>query len=376
MSIRFLHTADWQIGAQFGAISGDAGALLRAERLKAVERIAELATKRQADFALVAGDVFDDNQVTDETLRRTINAMAGFGGPWVLLPGNHDSAEAHSAWTRLRRLGIVPENVIIADVPEDIALCDGRVQILPAPLQRRHESRDLTEWFDRHETPEGVFRIGLAHGSVEGILPEQTEAHNSIHRRRDETALLDYLALGDWHGTFQVTPRTWYAGTPEPDRFKENDSGHVLCVELNEAGAEPRVERVETGRFRWRKLEFMADGAESARLLDREIGRAAGETPERLVLDLRLSGQTDIAERRAIDDCVETWRARLHHLRMNDTGLGVQPSEDDIARMQATGFVRAALDDLLAIQADPAHPDHDVAGEALRILYREHEELT
>ncbi len=57
MTIKLLHTADWQIGKGFANFGGDAGALLRAQRLKTVEHIAKIASERQADVVLVAGDL-------------------------------------------------------------------------------------------------------------------------------------------------------------------------------------------------------------------------------------------------------------------------------------------------------------------------------
>ena len=46
MGFRFIHTADWQIGKPFGNIPGDAGAELRAQRIRTVAKIAELARDR------------------------------------------------------------------------------------------------------------------------------------------------------------------------------------------------------------------------------------------------------------------------------------------------------------------------------------------
>ena len=114
MPLTLLHTADWQIGKQFAPIAGDAGAMLRTQRLETIRALAALASERCVDLVLVAGDVFEDNAVSDETLRRTMNALDGFEGPWVLLPGNHDAALAQSVWSRLRRLAIVPDNVVLA----------------------------------------------------------------------------------------------------------------------------------------------------------------------------------------------------------------------------------------------------------------------
>ncbi len=225
MGTRFLHTADLQIGKGFGQFPNDVAGELRAERLKTLKRIASLARDRSVDAVLIAGDCFD-NAVADETLRRLKVALEPFEGTWVLLPGNHDPAIAESPWSRLRRL-FLPANVIIADEPTPIAIGSDAV-VLPAPLRRRRDLADLTEWFDTAVTDDRLFRIGLAHGSVREFLPETSEAANPVVCDRAERARLDYLALGDWHGRLQVSERTWYSGTPEPDRFRSNEPGYVL----------------------------------------------------------------------------------------------------------------------------------------------------
>lgn len=369
MSITLLHTADWQIGKQFANVPGDPGAALRLQRLDTVRVIAELAQERQVDAVLVAGDVFEDNAVSDETLRRTINAMTPFKGPWVLLPGNHDAGLTQSAWSRLRRLAVVPENVILADRPEPIELCQGQLEVLPAPLQRRHEVRDLTEWFDTNRSDTGIFRVGMAHGAVTNRLPEAAEAQNPIADTRTETGNLDYLALGDWHGTLEVATRTWYAGTPEPDRFKANNPGNVLLVELREAGATPKVERVPVGNYQWRQLAFEVMEEQGISLLDGQLA-ALGESGHVLVR-LKLAGAVDLGARQRLDDLLDDWRARLHFLDVDDGALLAQPSPEDIASLGAMGFVKDAIEALVDIESDAGHPDHGDAAKALQILYLE-----
>ncbi|MCB2262756.1 MAG: DNA repair exonuclease [Candidatus Thiosymbion ectosymbiont of Robbea hypermnestra] len=373
MGLTFLHTADWQIGKRFARIPGDSGAALRLRRLETVKAIAELAEERRVDAVLVAGDVFEDNAVSDETLRRTMHALAPFRGPWVLLPGNHDAGSTRSAWGRLRELAAVPESVILADRPEPIALRGGRLLVLPAPLPRRHESRDLTEWFDAVPAEPGVARVGLAHGSVTNRLPAAAEGQNPIADTRAETAALDYLALGDWHGTLEVAPRTWYAGTPEPDRFRTKDPGNVLLVTLGENGAAPRVEKVLVGHYRWERMacEVMDDAGLS--LLDGRL--AALGDGKRTLVRLGLAGTLDLAARQRLDELLADWRARLHFLEVDDAELAARPGPEDIAALGATGFVRDAIAALVAIEGDAEHADQADAGRALQLLYREHQAL-
>jgi hypothetical protein len=57
---------------------------------------------------------------------------------------------------------------------------------------------DLTSYIDAEPTPEGATRIGIAHGSIQG-LGSEGEAKNYVSPNRADSAGLAYLALGDWH---------------------------------------------------------------------------------------------------------------------------------------------------------------------------------
>lgn len=82
-------------------------------------------------------------------------------------------------------------------------------------------------------------------------------------------------------------------------------------------------------------------------------------------------GTVDLGTRQRLDELLEGWRARLHFLDEDDGALLAQPSPADIAALDATGFVRDAIESLVSIEGDPDHPDRGNAGRALQILYRE-----
>ena len=274
-----------------------------------------------------------------------------------------------SAWSRLRQLSVVPENINLADSPEPINLCQNRVVVFPAPLQRRHEASDLTEKFDSYKSDPDVFRVGIAHGSVTNRLPETAVQHNPIADTRTKTARLDYLALGDWHGTLEIAHRTWYAGTPEPDRFRNNDAGNVLLVELQQPGAEPQVEKIAVGQYRWQSMEFEVVDDQSITLLASQLD-VLGDS-ERILLNLKLKGAVDLGTRQRLEELLDDWRARLHFLKLDDAGLVARPSEDDIAELSATGFVKEAIEALVSIENDSDNSEHEDAARALQILYLE-----
>lgn len=371
MSLRILHTADWQLGKPFQSLPVEIAALVREARMAAVRTIAALATRHEATAVLVAGDVFDSNLVPERTILQALAAMRGFAGRWVLLPGNHDARLAEGVWSRLERLGR-PENVLVADAAHPIVLAEGRIVILPAPLSERHASDDLTVWMDEAATPSGALRIGLAHGSVAGRLPADAEASNPVDPERATRAGLDYLALGDWHGTLEIAPRTWYAGTPEPDRFRANDAGNILLVELSEPGAPIAVKRLATARHAWRQLDLDLTGiTDPASALDALLADTAGL--EHLLVQLTVTGVIDLAGRAALEAALGRLAGEVCHLEVRDRLLA-EPSERDFLALAGSPVVGMVARELAALATDDPG-QRDVASLALRLLYLEQHRL-
>lgn len=361
--LRFLHTADWQIGRQYQRFEADDAAALFEARFTVVERIARHAAQNGVDAILVAGDVFDAQTVSDRTIRRLFNAMDGFDGAWIMIPGNHDAALVESVWTRAEKLGVVPANLHLALVPEPIVLDDKRLVVLPAPLTQRHTHTDLTAWFDHAESPEGYFRVGIAHGSVTGILSESVDSANPISPDRATRARLDYLALGDWHGMKAIDARTWYSGAPETDRFRNNESAHILDVTIDEPGAEPQVEALRIGQYIWDEQAIeLAVPSDLEGLL-----HYLQTLTENHVASLTLTGRIDLASRARLEDAVGAAQARTRALECNMLNLGLHPTDDDIAALQADGYVASVLDSLRSMQ-DSTGDDARVARDALVLL--------
>jgi len=360
--ISLLHTADWQIGRVFSQFEPDDAAALFEARFKVVERLAAIAAERKVDAVLVAGDVFDLQTVSDKTIRRMFNAMQGFSGPWLLIPGNHDSALSESVWSRAQRLGAIAPNIVCCLEPKPHTVA-GKFTLLPAPLTQRHTYGDLTDWFATAPSEEGLPRIGLAHGCVQGILSEDIDSANPIATGRAAQAGLDYLALGDWHGTRQIDDCTWYAGTPETDRFRANDSGQALLVTIAEAGAVPAVEPIRTGQFAWQQLEpRLAVPSDIDELVEKLERVGSGD-----VLQLRAQGACDLGGHNRLGAALDAARARARALVWDGEALRLEPTEEDIQALHADGFVGEALQELRAQQGDA---DAELARDALLTLAR------
>lgn len=366
--MKFIHTADWQIGKQFAYIKGDIAAFLREARFDVIETLASLANQHKADAILVAGDVFDANEVSDTTIRKTLNAMQDYKGPWILLPGNHDPALAQSVWTRMKDIPEKTDNIILALKPEPISIADDKLLILPAPLKLRHEYRDLTEWYDSFQAPCSAFKVGLAHGSIEGILPESAEIHNMISFKRTITADLDYLALGDWHGQLKVSAKAWYAGTPEQDRFHDNQPGKALLVTLNKNENEPKVESLDTGKYQWHRIRFDLYEAQDIEGLNDYF--TTYQSIGNKVISLTLNGNLSLEDHQSLDQRLDSWKAKCAMLEIDHTNLKLSPSEQDLQDFQSAGFLSNTLKKLMTIRENESHEQQPYADRAIQMLWQ------
>ena len=362
---RFLHTADWQIGRLYSQFPAEDAVPLAEARLTAVETIARLAVQHRVDAVIVAGDVFDAQTVADRTIRKLFNAIQGFSGPWVMIPGNHDAALTESVWTRATRLGSMPANLHLALQGRVLDFSTLGFSALTAPLTQRHTYNDLTEWFDEAPTAPGHVRIGVAHGSVQGVLAEDIDSANPIGAQRAERAKLDYLALGDWHGCKQIDDRTWYSGTPEPDRFKGNEPGYALLVEIDGSGTMPRVTRLDTGQFKWQSWEHTVAVASD---VDEFIARLANACASD-VLSIRVAGQIDLAGLQRIRASLSLAEAKVRSVQADLTALRLLPTAADIAALKADGYLGDVIAELRDKQPGQAGDSSSaVAAHALGLL--------
>ena len=360
---RFLHTADWQIGRQFQTFDAEDAQALADARIGAVQRMARLATEHAVDAVLVAGDVFDAQTVSERTIRRLFNATQGFAGPWIMIPGNHDAALQESVWTGAQRLGAVPANVRLSLQAETIEFAEAGFVVLTAPLTQRHSHHDLTEWFDQAPSAPGLARVGIAHGSVQGILAPGIDSTNPIASDRAVSAKLDYLALGDWHGCKQIDARTWYSGTPEADRWRNNESGQCLLVEVA-AGDEvpPTVTPVPVGRFRWLQWAHTIEVASDVDQLVEQLGTLVDGD----VVQLTVQGRCDLNALARLNEQIARAAARARVLRVELGALHLLPTDDDIAALHADGYLARVIEDLRERQQNPV--EAEVATHAIGLL--------
>lgn len=273
--MRFLHTADWQLGCNFSSLT-NAG-ILRKARFEAVKKIFALAEKQSVDFIIAAGDLLEHNLVDNWTIEQMAQIVSSSTVPIYLLPGNHDPLVPDSPY--VRKPDMFGKNAVI--LREDAPLKISGGTLYPCPVRSRRSRWDPTEWIPTSGPDDGI-RIGIAHGSAGISDPDDfpiVAKAAAIHE-------LDYLALGHWHGTKQIDERTWYCGTPEPTKFRELP-GHVLLIEIKEPKGKPTLSQFSVATHRWLSEAVTVYGEKDVEAL---IAKVISLQDSRTLLDLKVEG--------------------------------------------------------------------------------------
>jgi DNA repair exonuclease SbcCD nuclease subunit len=362
--MKFLHTADWQIGMR-ATVLGDKGERVRAARLESARNVIELAGRERVEFVVLAGDTFEHNGVERLKVREVAKILGGAGCPVFIIPGNHDPLAPGSVWEDTIWNEWTNLHVLTEPKPVEISAAT----LYPCPVSAGDSRDDSTDWI--HAQGDTV-AIGIAHGSVDGAKYRQPLP---IPRDAAQARGLDYLALGHFHSTKLYADQSGgvhmaYSGTHESTAFTERDSGNVLIVDIEHPGAKPRIQTVRTGSLYWlslsRKIKKPGQTQALAAALD------ALSAPERTLVDCTLAGVLFGSEYEALSRLSEIIEGRFLFGRHDLTHLVSDETAPEWIEMLPEGYLREAARELLCMAAgDP--PDR-VAADALReysMLWRE-----
>ncbi len=366
--IRFLHSSDWQLGMRPHLLDEGRAELFSQARLDAVRRLGQLAAERSCEFLVVAGDVFESNQVDRRTVVRGLEAMASIPVPTYLLPGNHDPLDPGSVYLSEVFLSRCPSNVTVLTQRGLIELQPG-LELVAAPWPSKRPATDLVAEACRELVPAGL-RILVGHGvvsSFEANRDNPATIQLDAMEKLIASGCLHYVALGDRHSVTKVAERIWYSGGPEATDFGELASGQALLVELDEefCSAEP----VPIGTWRFLRKDFDLGAAEDIEGLrawlteQPDKARTIVRLALRGTLTLRLKAELDelLEEEQELFAAIDWWE--------RESELAVMSDDGDFGALELSGFAEAARERLMA-EAQPGQPDAERARESLALLYR------
>jgi DNA repair exonuclease SbcCD nuclease subunit len=373
--IRILHTSDLQLGMTRRFFDHEAQARYTDDQFEALRSLAKIATERDCDAVVIAGDVFDAVLPDRRIVNRAIDALGSFEVPVFLLPGNHDAGSPESIWTSGNLSSRLPSKVTVIRDSTVHSVNGGRLEIVGAPWTSRRPDRDLVALaLESLDPPSpGVTRILVGHGGVDSINPDPGNL-NLIRLASLESAIgegvIDYVALGDRHSALSigVTGRVWYSGAPVMTSFREDleTTNRALVVTFN---TDAVVEQVEVGQWEFRRSEIAASGADLLEAVGAELALPGDRA--RMAIRFVLEGTVNLAERAELDQILDEAGDLYASVRLSEDhcDLAVLVDDADLTTLAIGGYGDDAVADLIAMSAQGGDTGDD-AVLALRTLYR------
>lgn len=311
--VKVLHCSDIHLGAKFNFLNEAASNHRKALQVTFVN-IMEAAIEGDYDVVCITGDLFDStapNNIDKHIVLEQIGRLKQKGIYCAILPGNHDRLKSGSVYLQAefqqaqdRFLHIFQSTSSKEWIIEEL---DITVYGNPILLQKSKQS-PLKALSKNSKTR---FHLGLAHGS----LSIQGQSDNYPFTLEEiKSADFDYLALGDWHSTKEVSksPPAWYAGSPELIGINQKGSGFFLEIHIDE---QTTVTPRKIGQYSVKELEVSIQELSSLQEL---LDIASKEGDMNAFLKLTLTGFKKIDFELNIDELSELLDQKFYYHKIYD----------------------------------------------------------
>ena len=356
--MRLIHTSDVHLDACFagGGMPTRIANRRRQSLRDVLHGILRHSVNSHADAVLIAGDLFDLERVTRDTvafLRAEFEAIRPI--PVVIAPGNHDpyvsySPYATEAW---------PENVYIFTRPvwESVVLCNGALMVHGFAFDGFDVSLNPfgTLVIPSETNVQNAIHVAVGHGSEQKHQPPNGKAYAPFDADIAADPGLAYFALGHFHAATEVTGQLgvpmWYAGTPEGHGFDEPGPRGYLEVEIEDGVA--LIQETISSRTQYVSTSIDCSGLASGQELVDALRALAEPYPAPPVTRVRLTGMCAPFLLEEIPGIYDAVAAQYEYLFLVDE---TTPTDDyeDIARENTTlGQFVGKLNALIPEAPDP-----------------------
>jgi len=260
--VRIIHTGDIHLDSPFSGLDVKRAEIRKNELRAAFVTMMSYAKKNAVDIVLIAGDLFDSEYVTRETVALIVREAKNCPAEIFIAAGNHDPISETSVYVKE---GIFPENVHIfsGEELEKVSLDRLGVDVYGYSFCSKYLEKNPAEG----HTVDDPERINILVGHADSRSPDTPYCPVNEGIVRDFGA--DYTALAHIHNP--VEPKragnaVWaFCGCLEGRDFTEIGPKGALLVEIEKEASVPQinVHRLRFSRRRYERAEVSVDGAVS-----------------------------------------------------------------------------------------------------------------
>ena len=267
--MKIIHTADIHLDSPLSQVSDPIAR--RHELLRAVENMAEYANNNGATAIIVAGDLFDNEYATEQTVRRVADIINGSNVSWFVLQGNHGS---RAPYIKLKSLA---QNVNLFDDEwsyfnlDNVTVCG------------RELGKDDVAQYGKLRLDANRYNIVVLHGDVDD------DSYGLIDKQVLSKSNAKYVALGHRHALARYNfgrVKACYCGVLEPRGFDEMSKTGFVIIDTDKdeiAFVEQYIRRIE-------QVTVDVSGITSNIALENKIADAVSAVSRRNYLNIQFVG--------------------------------------------------------------------------------------
>ncbi|MBU8905442.1 metallophosphoesterase family protein [Desertibacillus haloalkaliphilus] len=311
--LQFIHAADLHLDSPFQGLSHLPERIFRRVQdstFTSFTRIVDEAIRREVDFVLLAGDLYDgeDRSLKAQSrLKVEMKRLEQANIAVYVIHGNHDHLSGR--WARLDW----PSNVYFFRDEVEVFEYGRGGDVLAHIYGYSYPRREVIENISKKYTKKtgARYHIGLLHGQAQGSKGHDPYAPFSVQELLDKE--FDYWALGHIHQYQQLDPTILYPGNIQGRNRKE--IGEKGCVVVHLSESKMATEFVATADIIWKNTKVSITGVDSVQeIIDRceEAVESNRERGHGVMLTFTFVGHGPLHSVLADEEQVHEWLNELN----------------------------------------------------------------
>ena len=288
--LKIFMTGDNHIGLKY-AKYGEKAAFLAEKRISAFREMVKKANEEGCGIFVITGDLFENtSNIAKRDVASVAEILSEFSGTVLVLPGNHDYyTEETKVWKDFKNAADSLHNVLLLNEykPYPVEAGDDRIIVYPAFCASKHSApgENNLGWIKEEKiVPDEVYRIGIAHGAVEGETIDNEGRYFLMTRKELEEIPVDAWLIGHTHvpfpgnltENFTGCGKIFNAGTHVQPDVATNAEGACFIIEID-GNKKLKAKKFLSGNIRFRRPEIKLSAGEMEEILERELASISSD---------------------------------------------------------------------------------------------------
>lgn len=354
--LKIFVTGDNHIGLKYA--SHEKSAVLVGARISAFENMVSKANEENCSLFVITGDLFENTYgILKRDIKTLFEILSNFKGTVVILPGNHDFYDGDAkVWQQVREVIGTTDNIMLLTeyLPYNINANGDEVVLYPALCTSLHSApgENNLSWIKNENIiSDSTYRIGIAHGAVEGETIDNEGQYFLMKRSELESIPVDTWLIGHTHvpfprnltDEFTAGEKIFNAGTHVQTDVSCNTEGQCFIIEIDE-NKTVRAKKYVSGNIRFYRKSINLVAGEMEEILNRELEYIDDNS----VVDIIVSGAVTSDEYENRIKIIEDKLSRFIEGTYNDYSLSKLISKELIeSEFPETSFSAGLLTSLL-----------------------------